>query len=127
MAKYERRISGDFDLVLEKIKDGILEASASASLEDESRFSSEETMCAVQVYERYSAFGNNRVSLTVTLFKSSEEMIVSGIPYPAPSQETCPRGMLPGFRYTNPQSQLPLPAKRQVPRMPSKRFPDSAY
>lgn len=79
MAKYERRISGDFDLVLEKIKDGILEASASASLEDESRFFSEETMCAVQVYERYSAFGNNRVSLTVTLFKSSEEMIVSGI------------------------------------------------
>ena len=38
MAKYERKLIGDFDDIIKKIEDGILAESVSASLEDESHF-----------------------------------------------------------------------------------------
>ena len=38
MAKYERAFTGDFDTVLEKLHDGVLNGSASASYEDGSDY-----------------------------------------------------------------------------------------
>lgn len=71
MAKLERRLSGDFNQILQKIENGILSGSVSATLEDSSNFRSGEAKCAVRVFERYSYFGGNRVSLSVTLFQES--------------------------------------------------------
>ncbi|MBQ9946091.1 MAG: hypothetical protein IJO68_06165 [Clostridia bacterium] len=71
MAKLERRLSGDFNQILQKIENGILSGSVSATLEDSSYFRSGEAKCAVRVFERYSYFGGNRVSLSVTLFQES--------------------------------------------------------
>ncbi len=71
MAKLERRLSGDFNQILQKIENGILSGSVSATLEDSSYFHSGEAKCAVRVFERYSYFGGNRVSLSVTLFQES--------------------------------------------------------
>ena len=79
MAKYERKLIGDFDDIVKKIEDGILAESVSASLEDESHFRGKDSRCALLVFERYSAFGGNRVSLSVTLFESEGEIRVSGI------------------------------------------------
>ena len=67
MAKYERYFQGDFDTVLERIHNGILSGSFSASYEDGSDFAGGGARCAVRVYERYSAMGGNRVSLNVML------------------------------------------------------------
>ena len=70
MAKLERRSSAwDINTLRSRIMDGILNGSASASLEEESFFSSGNAQCCTMVFERYSMMGSNRVSLTVTLFQ----------------------------------------------------------
>ena len=79
MAKYERRITGDFNALLNHIQNGILRGSASAHLEDGSDFSIDGVRCAVRVFERYSLFGGNRVSLSVTLLGKGNELHLSAI------------------------------------------------
>lgn len=75
MAKLEQRIYGNFDQLLHKIEEGILNGSVSASLEDSSDFQSCDARCSVRVFERYSYTGSNRVSLSVTLFQGSDGYI----------------------------------------------------
>ena len=79
MAKYETRLHGDFDRVLNYLHDGILEASSSASYEDESYVQLAGVRCCVRVYERYSWSGGNRVSMTVTLVGDGEDLFLSAI------------------------------------------------
>ena len=70
MAKYERTLNEDFRSLITRIERGILDGSMSASLEDASDFVTPQARCAVRVFERYSYLGNNRVSLSVTLFQA---------------------------------------------------------
>lgn len=70
MAKLEQIINGNFEQLLNRIEDGIMSGSASASLEDKSDFRSGDAKCSVRVFERYSYAGGNRVSLSVTLFQN---------------------------------------------------------
>ncbi len=75
MAKMERTLNGDFNEILGRIENGIMRGSVSASLEDSSDFSDGSTRCSVRVFERYSALGSNRVSLSVTLFEGRDGTI----------------------------------------------------
>lgn len=75
MAKYEKVLTGDFDSVLKKIEDGILNGSVTASLEESSDFEEENARCSIRIFERYSFMGNNRVSLSVTLFQGDSDKI----------------------------------------------------
>ena len=75
MAKMERTLRGDFNDILNRIETGILRGSVSATLEDSSDFSAGSSRCSVRVFERYSAIGSNRVSLSVTLFEGSDGTI----------------------------------------------------
>ena len=75
MAKLEQNLQGDFDAIVERIVTGILNGSATASLEDASDFRCGNARCCVRVFERYSAMGSNRVSLNVTLFQGDDETI----------------------------------------------------
>ena len=76
MAKLEQRLQGrSFDQWLQRICDGILNGSASASLEATSDFRSGDARCSVRVFERYSYAGGNRVSLSVTLFQNGNDAI----------------------------------------------------
>ncbi len=81
MAKIERQINGNIYRIIDKVENGILNGSASASLEESSFFSSGEAKCAVRVFERYSYMGGNRVSLNVTFFQGSNNspVFISGI------------------------------------------------
>ncbi len=80
MAKLERWLSGNFDQILKKIEDGILNGSMSASLEERSDFRSGDAKCSVRVFERYSYAGGNRVSMNVTLFQKGDgEIMLSAI------------------------------------------------
>lgn len=79
MAKLEQTIYGDFDQVLHRIENGILNGSMSASLEDSSDFVSGTARCGVRVFERYSTIGSNRVSLAVTLFQNGDTIHLSAI------------------------------------------------
>lgn len=72
MAKLEQSLNGNFNQWRNRIVDGILNGSVSASLEDSSDFSSGDARCSVRVFERYSYAGGNRVSLSVTLFQNGD-------------------------------------------------------
>ena len=72
MAKLQRCLRGDYDEILRGVEEGILHGSVSAELEDTSVFRDEDVRCTVLVFERYSWFGGNRLSLTVSLFQPSE-------------------------------------------------------
>lgn len=75
MAKLETTIRGDFQQLLNRIENGILNGSISASLEESSDFRSGDARCSVRVFERYSYAGGNRVSLSVTLFQNADDPI----------------------------------------------------
>ena len=79
MAKYETALTGNFDALLERLNNGILKGSVSASFEDGSDYQYGSTRCAVRVYERYSVVGSNRVSLNVTLVGEGTNLFVSCI------------------------------------------------
>ena len=79
MAKLEQNIKGNFDEILQRIENGIIEGSISASLEESSDFRMGDIRCSVRVFERYSYMGKNRVSLSVTLFGSGDTVQLSAI------------------------------------------------
>ena len=79
MAKLERTVSGDFDRLLAKIENGVLNASMSASLEDGCDYRVGATRCSVRVFERYSYTGGNRVSMNVTLFQTGRTIRLCAI------------------------------------------------
>ena len=70
MAKLERELNYDFDELLHRIEQGIMNGSSTASLEDASDFMDSDARCSVRVFERYSAMGGNRVRLNITLFQN---------------------------------------------------------
>lgn len=79
MAKLEKTLTGDFNSILRKIEDGIINGSLSATLEDSSDFYIGDMRCSVRVFERYSYTGGNRVSLSVTLFGNRDTIHLSAI------------------------------------------------
>lgn len=79
MAKFECTITGDFDTVLDRLHQGVLSASMSASFEDGSDYTAGDVRCAVRVYERYSWSGSNRVSMSLTLVGKGRELFLSAI------------------------------------------------
>ena len=79
MAKLEKSITGNFDEVLERIENGIINGSLTASLEESSDFESNGVKCSVRVFERYSKAGGNRLSMSVTLFGYEDKLKLSAI------------------------------------------------
>ncbi len=79
MAKYEKRLKGNFEELLNWIHNDIVKGSASASFEDGSDFTMEQLKLAVRVYERYSMAGGNRVSLNITIIGNKQDIFVSAI------------------------------------------------
>ena len=79
MAKYEIVTSGNFDQLLNSLHSGIISGSSSASYESGSDFFINEVRLATRVYERYSWFGGNRVSMTVSILGYQNQLFVSVI------------------------------------------------
>ena len=79
MAKYERRLQGDFFSLLETLDREILSGSISASFQGGSDFSVGDVRCAVRVYERYSMIGSNRLAANITLAGYGNDLFLSVI------------------------------------------------
>lgn len=71
MASLTHSIHGNFDSVVRRVTDGVLNASVSASLEDSWETSENGARCAVRIFELYSYAGGNRVSMSVTFFQTA--------------------------------------------------------
>ena len=79
MAKYETNLIGNFDELLNELDLGIISRSQTASFEAASNYYANGVRCSVRVYERYSVFGSNRLSMTISLFGYGRELFVSAI------------------------------------------------
>ena len=80
MAQIEKTIyHTDFDELLERIEQGILNGSVSATLEAGSDFRGADSRCSVRVFERYSYAGGNRLSMNITLYQTGDEIHLSAI------------------------------------------------
>lgn len=77
MAKIQRELYGDFDMILNAVHNAVMDKSISASLEESSDFYENGARCAVRIYERYSYFGGNRLSMSVTLFEANGRVYIS--------------------------------------------------
>lgn len=79
MAKYERRLKGNFNDLLNWVHEDITNGSSSVSYEDGSNIDLVDSRVAIRVYERYSMAGGNRVSMSVTIIGTGEDLIVCAI------------------------------------------------
>jgi hypothetical protein len=79
MAKYERKLVGDFHELLNWLHNDIVRGSISASYEDGSDINMGDIKLAVRVYERYSMVGGNRVSLSVVIAGQGRNLSVTAI------------------------------------------------
>ena len=78
MAILERTLTGDFTTILTEL-DAVVKQSVSATLEGSSDFNFSTGRCAVRVYERYSAIGNSRVTMSLTLLEADGQIRLSAI------------------------------------------------
>jgi len=79
MAKYETRLKGNFDELLNQLNHGILKGSISATYENGSDYNLNGVRCAVRVYERHSMAKGSRVSMSITLVGVGEDLFVTVI------------------------------------------------
>lgn len=79
MAKYEKRLRGNFNEFLNWVHDDIMNGSASISYEDGSDVIINDMKLAVRVYERYSMAGGNRVSINITLLGNGDDLFITAI------------------------------------------------
>ena len=79
MAQYTNHFTVSFDKFLAYIKESVLNGSASASMEGGTNFTCGDVRCVTRVFERYSFWGDNRLSLTVTLFGRDGDIQLSAI------------------------------------------------
>ena len=74
MAILRKTFRGDFDSILRKVENAVMDGSMSVSLEESADYCTATGRCSVRIFERYSYMGGNRVSMSVTLFQSGEEI-----------------------------------------------------
>ena len=79
MAILRKTFHGNFDGILRKVEEAVLNGSISASLEESADYRTATGRCSVRVFERYSYMGGNRVSMNVTLFQSGEDVYLCAI------------------------------------------------
>jgi len=79
MARYEHELTGDVDPFIAHLDQVIPAGSVTAKFEDGSDRALGDARMVVRAYERYSAFGGNRVSLCISVLSVGQEMAVTAI------------------------------------------------
>lgn len=79
MAKYEKKIIGNFDEVIDKLQNEIINSGFSMNLVDESNYSSGETNIAVRIYDKYFMRNGSRASLSLTVVGQGSDIFISAI------------------------------------------------
>jgi hypothetical protein len=77
MAHYEKQLTGDVEALVAHLDQAILAGSVTAKVEDGSDHRIGDARMVVRVYERYSAFGGNRVSLSISILAVDQQLALS--------------------------------------------------
>lgn len=79
MAKYEKRVIGDFDHIVKKLNDDIIGSAASMNLVDESFNLMGETRTLLRVYDKYFMRNSSRASLSLAVVGNGDQIFISAI------------------------------------------------
>jgi len=79
LAKYEIKISGDFDSVIEQLHQDITNSATTMNLVEESNYTLDNASIAVRVYDKYFMRNGNRASLSLTVVGHGDEIFISAI------------------------------------------------
>ncbi|RNL78880.1 DUF6054 family protein [Nocardioides marmorisolisilvae] len=79
MSHYECELSGDAEALIAHLDAAIIAGSVSANIEDGADRRIGDARMVVRVYERYSAMGGNRVSLSIAVLAVGQQLAVSAI------------------------------------------------
>lgn len=79
MAKYEKTITGQFESVINRLQEDIINSGITMNLVDESNFTFEDTNIAVRVYDKYFMRNGNRASLSLTVVGHGNDIFISAI------------------------------------------------
>lgn len=79
MAKFEKTITGNFEEVLNRLQNEIINSGMSMELVEESNYSSGNTNIAVRVYDKYFMRNGNRASLSLTVAGHGNDIFISAI------------------------------------------------
>lgn len=79
MAKYERKIKGDFNTVVAELNKAIMDSGISMNLVDQSNDSMGNTHIAIRVYDKYFMRNKSRASLSVSVLGHEGDVLVTAI------------------------------------------------
>lgn len=79
MAKFEKTLSGNFNEIIDKMQNEIMNSGISMKLVDESNYSFGDTNVAVRVYDKYFMRNGNRASLSLTVAGHGNDIFISAI------------------------------------------------
>ena len=79
MAQFVTHLTCNFDDLLRRMDQSVMNGSVSASMEASSDMTCGDVRCATRVYERFSWLGNNRLSLSVTVFGRDGDIQLSAV------------------------------------------------
>ena len=79
MAKFEKTIVGNFEEVITRLQNEIMNSGMSMELVDESNYNSGDTNIAVRVYDKYFMRNGNRASLSLTVAGHGNDIFISAI------------------------------------------------
>jgi hypothetical protein len=79
MAKYEKSMTGQFETVINRLHEDIMNSGISMNLVDESNYAIGDTNIAVRVYDKYFMRNGSRASLSLTVVGHGNEIFVSAI------------------------------------------------
>jgi len=79
MAKFEKKITGDFDSVVRTIDKCVMDSGMSMNLVDKSDNQISDVKIAIRVYDKYFMRNGSRASLSVTVVGEEDQILVSAI------------------------------------------------
>jgi hypothetical protein len=79
MAKYEKSMIGQFDSVVDRLHEDIVNSGMTMDLVDESNYAIGDTKIAVRVYDKYFMRNGNRASLSLTVVGHGDDIFISAI------------------------------------------------
>jgi hypothetical protein len=79
MAKYEKTMTGQFESIVNRLQEDIINSGITMNLVDESNYTFGDANIAVRVYDKYFMRNGNRASLSLTVVGHGNDIFISAI------------------------------------------------